>query len=88
MDSDFALEGVKFPTATVDVVRRGEALATFSERDLTTHFQQISKVGGVRRALEIYCRVDRVANWKCAGRRLVQIGYCQPAPSAICQNSV
>ena len=29
----FSLEGVKFPTATVDVVRWDEALATF-ERDL------------------------------------------------------
>ena len=32
-----SLEGVKFPTATVDVIQRGEALATF-ERDLIIHF--------------------------------------------------
>ena len=37
-----SLEGVKFPTATVDVIQRGEALAIF-ERDLIIHFQQISK---------------------------------------------
>ena len=38
----FSLEEVKFPTATVDVIQRGEALAIF-ERDLIIHFQQISK---------------------------------------------
>ena len=36
-------EGVRFPTATVDVIQRGEALAIF-ERDLIIHFQRISKV--------------------------------------------
>ena len=62
----FSLEGVKFPAATVDVIQRGEALAIF-ERDLIIHFQQISRaaalyvralLGGVKRALEIYRRVD------------------------------
>ena len=38
----FYVEGVKFPTATVDVMQRGEALAIF-ERDLILHFQQITK---------------------------------------------
>ena len=51
---------------TVDVIQRGEALAIF-ERDLIIHFQQISRaaalyvralMGGVKRALEIYRRVD------------------------------
>ena len=62
----FPLEGVKFPAATVDVIQRGEALAIF-ERDLIIHFQQNSRaaalyiralLGGVKRALEIYRRVD------------------------------
>ena len=39
--TDFSLEGVKFPIATVDVIQRREALAIF-ERDLIIHFQQIS----------------------------------------------
>ena len=38
----FSFEGVKFFTATVDVIQRGEALAIF-ERDLIIHFEQISK---------------------------------------------
>ena len=51
---------------TVDVIQRGEALAIF-ERDLIIHFQQISRaaalyirvlLGGIKRALEIYRRVD------------------------------
>ena len=42
----FSLEGVKFPTATVDVIQRGEALAIF-ERDLIIHFQHISKAAAV-----------------------------------------
>ena len=54
------------PAATVDVIQRGEALAIF-ERDLITHFQQISRaaalyvralLGGVKRPLEAYRRVD------------------------------
>ena len=58
---DISLEGVKFPSITVDVVKKGEALANF-ERELIIHFQRISKaaalyakalLGGVRRALEI-----------------------------------
>ena len=62
----FSLEGVKFPATTVDVIQRGEALAVF-ERDLIIHFQQISRaaalyvralLGGVKRALEVYRRVD------------------------------
>ena len=62
----FSLEGVKFPAMTVDVIQRGEALAVF-ERDLITHFQQISRaaalyiralLGGVKRTLEVYRRVD------------------------------
>ena len=62
----FNLEGVKFPAMTVDVIQRGEALAVF-ERDLIIHFQQISRaaalyvralLGGVKRALEVYRRVD------------------------------
>ena len=62
----FSLEGVHFPALTVDVIQRGEALAVF-ERDLIIHFQQISKaaalyvralLGGVKRALEVYRRVD------------------------------
>ena len=64
--TNFSLEGVKFPTMTVDVIRRGEALAIF-ERDLIIHCQQISKaaalyiralLGGAKRTLEIYRRVD------------------------------
>ena len=64
--TNFSLEGVRFPAMTVDVIQRGEALAIF-ERDLIIHFQQISKaaalyvralLGGVKRALEIYRRVD------------------------------
>ena len=51
---------------TVDVIQRGEALAIF-ERDLIIHFQQISRaaalsiralLGGVKRTLEVYRRVD------------------------------
>ena len=62
----FSLEGVRFPAMTVDVIQRGEALAIF-ERDLIIHFQQISRaaalyiralLGGVKRALEVYRRVD------------------------------
>ena len=49
-------------TCRVDVIQRGEALAIF-ERDLIRHFQQISRaaralLGGVKRALEVYRRVD------------------------------
>ena len=64
--TNFSLEGVRFPAMTVDVIQRREALAIF-ERDLIIHFQQISKaaalyvralLGGVKRALEIYRRVD------------------------------
>ena len=64
--TNFSLEGVRFPAVTVDVIQREEALAIF-ERDLIIHFQQISKaaalyvralLGGVKRALEIYRRVD------------------------------
>ena len=62
----FSLEGAHFPALTVDVIQRGEALAVF-ERDLIIHFQQISRaaalyvralLGGVKRALEVYRRVD------------------------------
>ena len=62
----FSLEGVRFPTATVDVMQKGEALAIF-ERDLIIHFQQISKaaalyvralLGGVKQTFEVYRRVD------------------------------
>ena len=64
--SNFSLEGVRFPAMTVDVIQRREALAIF-ERDLITHFQQISRaadlyiralLGGIKRALEVYRRVD------------------------------
>ena len=60
--TNFSLEGVRFPAMTIDV---REALAIF-ERDLI-HFQQISRaaalyiwalLGGIKRALEIYRRVD------------------------------
>ena len=60
------MEGVKFPTATVDVIQLEEALAIF-ERDLIIRFQQTSKavalytrafLGGVKRTLEVYRRVD------------------------------
>ena len=66
----FSLEGVRVSTATVDVIQTGEALATF-ERDLTIHFQQTSKaaalyahalLGGIKRTLEIYHRVDAITN--------------------------
>ena len=66
----FSLEGVRFPTATVDVIQHGEALAIF-EKDLIIHFQQISKaaalcvralLGGIERALEIYRRVGDSTN--------------------------
>ena len=62
----FSLEGVRFPAMTADVIQSGEALAIF-ERDLIIHFQQISRaaalyiralLGGVKRALEVYRRVD------------------------------
>ena len=62
----FSLEGVRFPAMTVDVIQRGEALAVF-ERDLIIHFQKISRaaalyvralLGGVKRTLEVYRRVD------------------------------
>ena len=62
----FSLEGVKFRAATVDVIQRNEALAMI-ERDLIIHFQQISwaaalyiraLLGGVKRALDIYRRVN------------------------------
>ena len=65
----FSLEGVRFPAMTVDVIQRGEALAVF-ERDLIIHFQQISRaaalyvralLGGVKRTLEVYRRVDDTA---------------------------
>ena len=61
---------LRFPTATVDVIQRGEALAIFG-RDLIIHFQQISKAAalcvrallvGIQRALEAYCRVDATTN--------------------------
>ena len=64
--TNFSLEGVRFPAMTVDVIQRGEALAIF-ERDLIIHFQRISRaaalyiralLGGVKRTLEIYRRVD------------------------------
>ena len=64
--TNFLLEGVRFPAMTVDVIQRGEALAIF-ERDLIIHFQQISRaaalyiralLGGIKRALEVYRRVD------------------------------
>ena len=64
--TNFSLEGVRFPAMTVDVIQRGEALAIF-ERDLIIHFQQMSRatalyiralLGGIKRALEIYRRVD------------------------------
>ena len=64
--TNFSLEGVRFPAMTVDLIQRGEALAIF-ERDLIIHFQQISRagalymralLGGIKRALEIYRRVD------------------------------
>ena len=67
--TNFSLEGVRFPAMTVDVIQRGEALAIF-ERDLIIHFQQISRaaalyvralLGGIKRALEIYRRVDESA---------------------------
>ena len=65
----FSLEGVRFPTATVDVIQRGEALAIF-ERDLIVRFQQNllgccsicactprwdrdKESGGIRRALDL-----------------------------------
>ena len=78
----FSLEGVKFPAATVDVIQRGEALAIF-ERDLPLHFQQISRaaplyihalLGWVKRALEIYRRVDETKEPSMVdsyGRRIV-----------------
>ena len=50
----FSLEGVKFPTATVDVIQREEALAIF-ERDLIIHFQQISKAAA--------CACARSSRW-------------------------
>ena len=62
----FSLEGVKFPASTVDVIQSGEALAIF-EGDLNyplpTNFTgrslvYSSPVGGVKRSLEIYRRVD------------------------------
>ena len=65
-----SLEGVKFPTATVDVIQRGEALAIF-ERDLIIHFQQISKAAalhvhplldGIKRTLGVYRKVDAATN--------------------------
>ena len=61
----FSLEGVKFPTATVDAIQRSEAL------DPLIHFQQISKaaalyvsalLGGVKRTLEVYRRVDHTTD--------------------------
>ena len=52
----FSLGGVKFPTATVDVSQRGEALAIF-ERFAHSLFK-----GGRKRALEIYRRVDDSTN--------------------------
>ena len=64
--TNFSLEGVKFPAMMVDVIQRGEALAIF-ESDLIIHFQQISRaaalyiralLGGVKRTLEVYRRVD------------------------------
>ena len=78
--SHFSLEGVKFPAMTVDVIQRGEALAVF-ERDLIIHFQQISRaaalyiralLGGVKRALEVYRRVDETTKnypWSMSHRR-------------------
>ena len=78
--TNFSLKGVRFPTATIDVVRRGEALANF-ERDLVIHFQRISKAaalytkalaGGVRRALDIYRRVDIVTNKQESSRSIAQ----------------
>ena len=69
-DGRISLWKEKFPPATVDVIQRGEALATF-EKDLSIHFQQISKeaalyvralLGGIRRTLAIYHRVDAITN--------------------------
>ena len=62
------LEGIKFPNNTIEVVKRGEALANF-EREFVIHFQRISKatalyakalLGGEGRALEIYGRVGTI----------------------------
>ena len=62
----FSLEGVRFPTTTIDVIQRGETLAIF-KRDLIIRFQQRSRaaalyiralLGGVKRILDIYRRVD------------------------------
>ena len=62
----FSLEGVRFPATTVDVIQRGEALAIF-ERDLISTFNRYQGplpctcerlLGGVKRALEVYRRVD------------------------------
>ena len=69
--TSFSVEGVKFPSNTIDVVKRGEDLANF-ERELIIHFQRISKaaplyakalLGGVRRALEIYRRLTNGYDW-------------------------
>ena len=78
--TNFSLEGVRFPAMTVDVIQRGEALAIF-ERDLIIHLQQISRaaalyiralLGGIKRALEIYRRVDETTKnypWSVHTRR-------------------
>ena len=38
----FSLEGAKFPTVTIDVVKRGEALATFET--LSADFKSVAPV--------------------------------------------
>ena len=44
--TNFSLEGVNFPGKTIDVVKRGAALATF-EREEVNYFQQISKAAAL-----------------------------------------
>ena len=41
-----SLEEVKLPSSTIDVVKRGEALAN-SERELVIHFEHISKAAAL-----------------------------------------
>ena len=81
---------LKFRAATVDVIQRNEALPIF-ERDLIIPFQQISRaaalhiralLGGVKRALDIYRRVDETTTteelWACTCRRCVDGSIDEP----------
>ena len=74
--TNFSLEGVKFPTATVDVIQRGEALAIFDERPhhpFPTDFKGRSLVCASIVVLEVYCRVDETTHLSVVSELMVAL---------------